>query len=163
LLDLLNTQQRAFNRATVARSFRCCWRSRAARRAGGRANAYAQAVHLEADAAMLGRMVDVRIEDLGRFSLKGSLPSIPFVAAQTAWSACLTFDASATQPGTPLHLQFDDNRLLPLLFGQHDQNLARIEQELGVSLVSRGNQLAISGPPAAVQTARQVLTGSISG
>ncbi|MES1151240.1 MAG: PhoH family protein [Dongia sp.] len=71
----------------------------------------------------------------------------------------MTFDASATQPGTPLHLQFDDNRLLPLLFGQHDQNLARIEQELGVSLVSRGNQLAISGPPAAMQIARQVLTG----
>jgi phosphate starvation-inducible PhoH-like protein len=71
----------------------------------------------------------------------------------------LTLDASATQPGTPLHLQFDDNRLLPLLFGQHDQNLARIEQELGVSLVSRGNQLAITGPAAAVQTARAVLTG----
>jgi phosphate starvation-inducible protein PhoH and related proteins len=71
----------------------------------------------------------------------------------------VTFDAPATQPGTPLHLQFDDNRLLPLLFGQHDQNLARIEKELGVSLVSRGNQLAISGPPAAMQTARQVLTG----
>jgi phosphate starvation-inducible PhoH-like protein len=71
----------------------------------------------------------------------------------------VTFDASATQPGTPLHLQFDDNRLLPLLFGQHDQNLARIEQELGVSLVSRGNQVAITGPAAAVQTARQVLTG----
>jgi phosphate starvation-inducible protein PhoH and related proteins len=71
----------------------------------------------------------------------------------------VTLDASTTQSGTPLHLQFDDNRLLPLLFGQHDQNLARIEQELGVSLVSRGNQVAISGPQAAVQTARQVLTG----
>jgi len=71
----------------------------------------------------------------------------------------VTFDASVTQPSTPLHLQFDDNRLLQLLFGQHDQNLARIEKELGVSLVSRGNQLAISGPPAAVQIARQVLTG----
>jgi phosphate starvation-inducible PhoH-like protein len=71
----------------------------------------------------------------------------------------VTFDVSATQPGTPLHLQFDDNRLLPLLFGQHDQNLARIEQELGVTLVSRGNQLAISGPPTAVALARQVLTG----
>ena len=71
----------------------------------------------------------------------------------------MTFDASATQPATPLHLQFDDNRLLPLLFGQHDQNLARIEQELGVSLVSRGNQLAITGPAAAVQIARAVLTG----
>ena len=58
----------------------------------------------------------------------------------------------------PIHLQFDDNRLLPLLFGEHDQNLARIEQELGVSLVSRGNQLAISGAGPAVATARQVLT-----
>ncbi len=58
----------------------------------------------------------------------------------------------------PVFLQFDDNRLLPLLFGEHDQNLARIEQELGVSLVSRGNQLAISGPPAQVTQARSALT-----
>jgi phosphate starvation-inducible PhoH-like protein len=57
----------------------------------------------------------------------------------------------------PVHLQFDDNRLLPLLFGQHDQHLARIEQQLGVSLVSRGNQLAISGPAEAVETARSIL------
>jgi phosphate starvation-inducible PhoH-like protein len=59
----------------------------------------------------------------------------------------------------PIHLQFEDNRLLPLLFGQHDQNLARIEQELGVSMVSRGNQLAISGDAETVAIARQVVTG----
>lgn len=59
----------------------------------------------------------------------------------------------------PIHLQFEDNRLLPQLFGQHDQNLARIEQELGVSMVPRGNQLAISGPAEAVATAKQVVTG----
>ncbi|MDY0871787.1 PhoH family protein [Dongia rigui] len=59
----------------------------------------------------------------------------------------------------PIHLQFEDNRLLPQLFGQHDQNLARIEQELGVSMVPRGNQLAISGPTDAVATAKQVVTG----
>jgi phosphate starvation-inducible PhoH-like protein len=58
----------------------------------------------------------------------------------------------------PVYLQFDDNRLLPLLFGEHDQNLARIEQELGVSLVSRGNQLAISGPADQVALARAALT-----
>jgi phosphate starvation-inducible PhoH-like protein len=58
----------------------------------------------------------------------------------------------------PLHLQFEDNRLLPQLFGQHDQNLARIEQQLGVSMVSRGNQLAISGEPEAVATAKQIMT-----
>lgn len=58
----------------------------------------------------------------------------------------------------PLHLQFEDNRLLPQLFGQHDKHLARIEQELGVSMVPRGNQLAISGPADAVTIAKQVVT-----
>ena len=58
----------------------------------------------------------------------------------------------------PLHLQFEDNRLLPQLFGQHDKHLARIEQELGVSMVPRGNQLAISGPADAVTVAKQVVT-----
>ena len=71
----------------------------------------------------------------------------------------MSIDASAAAGTGSLHLQFDDNRLLPLLFGEHDQNLARIEKELGVSLVSRSNQIAISGPGAAVAIARAVLTG----
>jgi phosphate starvation-inducible protein PhoH and related proteins len=52
-------------------------------------------------------------------------------------------------------MQFDDNRLLPLLFGERDQHLERIERQLGVTLVSRGNRLAISGaaPSAAVAKA----------
>jgi phosphate starvation-inducible protein PhoH and related proteins len=54
-------------------------------------------------------------------------------------------------------LQFDDNRLLPVLYGEHDRHLARIEQSLGVSLMSRGNQIAVSGDPAAVAQARHVL------
>ena len=58
----------------------------------------------------------------------------------------------------PLHVQFDDNRLVPLLFGEHDQHLARIERELGVSMVGRGNQLTISGSSTAVAVARQVMT-----
>jgi phosphate starvation-inducible PhoH-like protein len=58
----------------------------------------------------------------------------------------------------PVHLQFDDNRLLPLLFGEHDQHLARIERELGVSMVSRGNQLVISGTEGGVATAKQIVT-----
>jgi phosphate starvation-inducible PhoH-like protein len=45
-----------------------------------------------------------------------------------------------------------------MLFGEYDQNLARIEQQLGVSLVSRGNQLAISGPAESVEAARQTLS-----
>jgi phosphate starvation-inducible PhoH-like protein len=59
----------------------------------------------------------------------------------------------------PVHLQFDDNRLLPLLFGEHDQHLARLERELGISMVSRGNQLIISGAEDSVAVARQILTG----
>jgi len=65
-----------------------------------------------------------------------------------------------SQPGgavpaanAPRLLQFDDNALLPLLFGEHDQNLARLETLLGVHLAARGNRLAISGPPEAVRTA----------
>jgi len=56
-----------------------------------------------------------------------------------------------------VHLEFDDNRLLPLLFGEYDQHLVRIEQQLGVSLVSRGNQVAISGPADSVAAARETL------
>ncbi len=56
-----------------------------------------------------------------------------------------------------IQIQFDDNRLLQLLYGEHDQHLARIEQRLGVSLVPRGNQLAIAGSPEAVAAARAAL------
>ena len=55
------------------------------------------------------------------------------------------------------HIEFEDNRLLPLLYGEHDQHLARIEQELGVSLVPRGNLLAISGRAKAIAAARATL------
>ena len=54
-------------------------------------------------------------------------------------------------------MQFDDNRLLPQLFGERDQHLDRIERQLGVSVVSRGNRLAIAGPEAATDLARAAL------
>lgn len=57
----------------------------------------------------------------------------------------------------PIVIQFEDNGLLPLLFGEFDQNLARMEQNLGVTLSSRGNRISISGPEAAGQVARDAL------
>ena len=48
-------------------------------------------------------------------------------------------------PERRIDVQFDDNRLLPMLYGEHDRHLARIESLLGVSLISRGNTLTISG------------------
>lgn len=66
--------------------------------------------------------------------------------------------ASPPQANQQDVLQFDDNSLLPLLYGEHDQNLARIESQLGVSLASRGNRLAISGPSDAIKNANIALT-----
>ena len=56
-----------------------------------------------------------------------------------------------------VQIEFEDNRLLPSVFGEHDRHLARIEQRLGVSLHNRGNVVAISGPPDAAATARDAL------
>ena len=55
-------------------------------------------------------------------------------------------------------LEFDDNLLLPLLYGERDQHLVRIERQLGVSVVTRGNRLAISGPVSATGTAQLALS-----
>ena len=54
-------------------------------------------------------------------------------------------------------LQFDDNSLLPALYGAHDRNLARLEQKFGVSMRARGNELAIAGPESAVAAARSAM------
>ncbi|WP_366554593.1 PhoH family protein [Aquibaculum sediminis] len=56
-----------------------------------------------------------------------------------------------------LQLQFDDNSLLPLLFGQHDENLTRLEQQLGVGLASFGNNVTITGPEDSRQAASEAL------
>jgi phosphate starvation-inducible PhoH-like protein len=53
----------------------------------------------------------------------------------------------------PRVIDFDDNRLLPELFGEHDKNLVRIETQLGISLINRGNQIAMTGPKDAVELA----------
>lgn len=54
-------------------------------------------------------------------------------------------------------LEFDDNYLLAQLVGEHDRYLARIEQGLDVSVVSRGNKMAISGSNSARASAKSVL------
>jgi phosphate starvation-inducible PhoH-like protein len=59
--------------------------------------------------------------------------------------------------GERVQMQFDDNSLLPQLYGERDRNLDRIERELGVSVTSRGNRLAIAGPHASAGVARNAL------
>jgi phosphate starvation-inducible PhoH-like protein len=54
-------------------------------------------------------------------------------------------------------LTFDNNRHASALYGQYDQHLALIEQKLGVTISSRGNQLTIRGEPVAAEQARRAL------
>ncbi|MDP6429921.1 MAG: PhoH family protein [Rhodospirillales bacterium] len=65
---------------------------------------------------------------------------------------------TAVREAESLLLEFDDNSLLPLLFGSHNSHLAQIEQRLDVTLNSRGNEVVISGPKEPAQTAAAVLT-----
>src|SRR6516162_4712453 len=62
-------------------------------------------------------------------------------------------------PGTPTQivLNFDDNRLTSILFGQYGQNLALIERRLGVVATSRGNHVTLEGSREACEQARRVL------
>ena len=62
----------------------------------------------------------------------------------------------ASPPGE-LTLSFPDNRQASALFGQYDQNLARIERSLGVVCNALGNQVTIKGAPEACERARHVL------
>lgn len=57
----------------------------------------------------------------------------------------------------PLQLTFPNNQLLQDLCGRHDAHLQLIEDNLGVQLVARGNQLAILGPAEQATQAKQVL------
>jgi phosphate starvation-inducible protein PhoH and related proteins len=66
---------------------------------------------------------------------------------------------SRRPPDKAITLQFDDNALLPLLLGDHDRHLVRLEQQLGVRLACRGNRIAIAGEPARVDLAQAALRG----
>ncbi len=54
-------------------------------------------------------------------------------------------------------LTFDNNKHASALYGQFDENLARVEQQLGVDIRSKGNQLSIKGNPIAAEQTRRAL------
>jgi phosphate starvation-inducible PhoH-like protein len=53
-------------------------------------------------------------------------------------------------------LQFDDNALVPLLFGEHDSHLGLIEEGLEVEIASRGNEIVITGSKPNLRAAQAV-------
>ena len=52
---------------------------------------------------------------------------------------------------------FESNQLLPMLFGENDSTLNQLEKKLDVSMVSRGNMVAITGEMDAVSSAKTIL------
>ena len=54
-------------------------------------------------------------------------------------------------------ITFDDNTLLPVLFGVHGRNLDRISHQIDVTIAARGNEVVLQGAPESVSTARSVL------
>ncbi|PLW76473.1 PhoH family protein [Cohaesibacter celericrescens] len=54
-------------------------------------------------------------------------------------------------------LSYDDNRLAVDLFGEYDQNLARIEQKLKIEVIARGNRVTIKGPSDLCDQAKMAL------
>jgi phosphate starvation-inducible protein PhoH and related proteins len=74
-------------------------------------------------------------------------------------AAPLATGTTAGSGGKAITLQFNDNTLLPLLLGDHDRHLVRIEQALGVRLSCRGNRIAIAGNAARVNLVQELLQG----
>lgn len=68
-------------------------------------------------------------------------------------------EKSKTPNDGQLHanMVFKDNSLLPMLFGEQDAHLARLEKKLGVSASSRGNVLALAGEKSHVEASKQVM------
>ena len=77
----------------------------------------------------------------------------PVTAAQIGSHA----SGSRQESSDILTLSFDDNRLLSLLCGEHDENLAVLEHRLGVDITPRGNRLAVRGSDSGRNAARDVL------
>jgi phosphate starvation-inducible PhoH-like protein len=56
-----------------------------------------------------------------------------------------------------LTLEFDNPRLLPLLFGEHNTHIAHLEDKLGIVIADRGNQLTMRGEKKRLQAAEAAL------
>ncbi len=58
-----------------------------------------------------------------------------------------------------LVLEFEDNNLIRELLGEFDENLALIEDRLGIETHTNGNLITLSGSIHAIKTAKSVLEG----
>ncbi len=54
-------------------------------------------------------------------------------------------------------MQFANNALLPMLYGEEDKNLMKLEKNFNIVATSRGNMLSLTGSPQAVGKAQEVM------
>ncbi|MDX1975526.1 MAG: PhoH family protein [Rickettsiales bacterium] len=64
---------------------------------------------------------------------------------------------AAQQDTANVNLVFRDNALLPMLYGEEDIHLTKLEKKYNISASYRGNTLVLSGEKASVESARNVL------
>ncbi len=60
------------------------------------------------------------------------------------------------QPVRRIAMKFDDNALVPMLFGEHDYYLSLIEEEMDVDITARGNEVIINGPKSSLPGVQSV-------
>lgn len=65
--------------------------------------------------------------------------------------------ASAEEPQSSVKMTFENNGLLPMLYGEEDSHLAKLERKFNVTASSRGNVVALSGRKVDVDASRAVL------
>ena len=108
-----------------------------------------QPVIVDEKAGEIGDIVKVRITGAG--TATACMPScrmgMPAIEERRLNATTELKNVARQGPRDMAHivLTFDNNRLASALYGQFDENLARLEQKLGVDIRSRGNQLTIKG------------------
>jgi phosphate starvation-inducible PhoH-like protein len=69
------------------------------------------------------------------------------------WKERIAIPKTAAQE----RMVFEDNRLVPLLYGEQNSHLRKIEDALPVEIQDRGNEIVISGEAPAARQAREVI------
>lgn len=57
-----------------------------------------------------------------------------------------------------LNITFEKNTLLPVLFGEHNGNLTHLEKKLNIEIITRGNEVSLSGKQNNIKKAEKVLS-----
>jgi phosphate starvation-inducible PhoH-like protein len=66
-------------------------------------------------------------------------------------------DKKTVRETQTINVFFEHNQFLPLLYGERDAHLKRLETALGIELVARGNMLSITGHKRDIDAAEQIL------